>query len=73
MNSGCENLSKEELISIIILLREELAQLKRMIYGTKSERFVPAVAPEQGTLGFDTETSSAQVAETAVAPAGQCH
>jgi transposase len=70
MNSGCENLSKEELISIIILLREELAQLKRMIYGTKSERFVPAVAPEQGTLGFDTETSSAQVAETAVAPAG---
>jgi transposase len=56
MYSEYENISREELISTIILLREELTQLKRMVFGTKSERFVPAVPPEQGTLGLDTET-----------------
>jgi transposase len=50
-----ENSSKEELISTIILLKEELAQLKRMIFGVKSERFVPAVVPEQVMLGFEAQ------------------
>jgi hypothetical protein len=55
MISAYENSSKEELISTIILLKEELAQLKRMIFGVKSERFVPALVPEQATLGFEAQ------------------
>jgi transposase len=55
MYSEYENISREELISTIILLKEELAQLKRMVFGTKSERFVPAVPPEQGVLGFELD------------------
>ena len=31
----------------VALLREELAQLKRLIFGAKSERFVPEGAPNQ--------------------------
>jgi Transposase C of IS166 homeodomain len=55
MISAYENSSKEELISTIILLKEELAQIKRMVFGTKSERFVPSVIAGQGALGFDIE------------------
>ncbi len=40
----------------ILTLQQELAQLKRMIFGTKSERFVPSVAAEQSSFGFDVET-----------------
>jgi transposase len=64
MNTGYENLSKEELIaeltsikdefeSTIIQLRAELDQLKRMIFGSKSERFVPTVNPQQLILDLD--------------------
>lgn len=55
MNTAYENVSREELISTIILLKAELAQIKRMIFGTKSERFVAAVPPEQTSLGFGEE------------------
>lgn len=55
MITAYENSSKEELISTIILLKEELAQLKRMIFGVKSERFVPALVPGQATLGFEVQ------------------
>lgn len=34
-------------------LKHELAQLKKLIYGYKSERFVPAQDPEQLALGFE--------------------
>jgi len=44
----------------ILKLETELAQLKRMIFGSRSERFVPAVPPEQTSLGLETETIEAE-------------
>ena len=44
----------------ILQLQTELAQLKRMIFGSKSERFVPAVSPEQTSLALETETVEAK-------------
>lgn len=78
MNSGYENWSKEEviaeLISIksekelleisLVQLKAELSQIKRMIYGTKSERFVPAVSAEQTSLNFGIEPSVAAPVQT---------
>jgi transposase len=69
MKTAYENLSKEELIAelisvksknellevTVLQLKAELAQLKRMIFGAKSERFVPAVPVEQASLGFELE------------------
>ena len=34
-------------------LKAEVAQLKKLIYGSKSERFVPSVIPEQIRIDFD--------------------
>jgi len=66
MISTYENSSKEELISTIILLQEELTQLKRMIFGTKSERFIPSVVAGQASLGFDVETVVPAVGKQAI-------
>lgn len=66
MISAYENSSKEELISTIILLQEELAQLKRMIFGTKSERFIPSVVAGQASLGFDVEAVMPAVIKQAI-------
>lgn len=46
-------------------LREEIAELKRLIFGSKRERFVPAIDERQLSLELTTETP----AETAEAPA----
>jgi transposase len=78
MNSGYENWSKEELIAEIVSLKSanesleisqlqlqaELTQIKRMIYGTKSERFIAAVSPEQTALNFGIESSVAAPVQT---------
>lgn len=70
-----ENLSKEELIAENIELRklnselqskylsfeQELAALKRLIFGSKSERFVPSAPDEQLSLGLIAEEKSAEV------------
>ncbi|MBX9851346.1 MAG: transposase [Cytophagaceae bacterium] len=68
MQAALENLSKEELIQENILLRTqlisfkaELAQLKRLLYGSKSERFVPSVPDEQLSLGLTAEEKPLEV------------
>jgi transposase len=43
----------------IAQLKFELAQLKRMIFGTKRERFIPQSPPEQLSLAFDSEEEAA--------------
>lgn len=68
-----ENFSKEELLSVVkkIIekyqeqefenqkLQHELAQLKRMLFGSRSERFAPALNPQQTVLPLDIETVAA--------------
>jgi len=68
MKTAYENLGNNSLIGLlcerdfaILTLQQELAQLKRMIFGAKSERFVPAVPVEQGSFGFEIETAVAPV------------
>lgn len=62
METAYENLSKSELIALaeeqafeIEKLKIELDQCKRLIYGAKSERFVPQAHPEQTMLELGLE------------------
>ena len=48
-----ETVNREQNIEITYL-KQELAQLKRMIFGAKSERFIPD-DPGQLSLGLDIE------------------
>lgn len=57
-----EKVKREQDIEIAYL-KQELAQLKRMIFGSKSERFVQQ-DPEQLSLGLDVEQKEAPPAET---------
>jgi transposase len=66
MKTAYENLSNNSLIATlverdfsILTLQQELAQMKRMIFGAKSERFIPLVPIEQTSLGFEMETAVA--------------
>jgi len=52
-------LQKEERIASLelstLLLKTELDKIKRMLFGSKSERFVPEVNPQQAILPFEEE------------------
>lgn len=47
-----------------INLRHELDQLKKFIYGSRHERFVPSVPPEQLSLAINTTTAATPVVVT---------
>ncbi|MFN8712538.1 MAG: IS66 family transposase [Bacteroidota bacterium] len=53
-----EILRREEQDAIIIQLRFELGQLKRMLFGAKHERFVPAASPDQLALSLDRQSAT---------------
>lgn len=65
MITTCENLPVE--VQKIIELKDlrirqlefEIAQIKRMIFGSKSERFIPAVHPSQLALAIEAESVAA--------------
>ena len=54
-----ENINKDEIITLLqsenLKLKSELDQLKRMIFGTKSERFVPSQPANQSILELEIE------------------
>ena len=57
IESLCFNSKLQEQVSeqnvFIAQFKAELAQIKKLIYGSKSERFVPAVNPQQTVLDLD--------------------
>jgi len=57
-NNDLYALSKEELIANILLLQQQVAELKRLIFGQKRERFIPSDSA-QATL-FDMEELSVE-------------
>ena len=75
MINAYNNYSKEELITEIVdvkndnlFLKTELAQLKRMIFGSKSERFLPLQDANQQTLLFSAiETIELEIKQQEIA------
>jgi transposase len=48
-----QNLSKEELVLELVKMHHELDQLKRLVFGSRQERFIPSTAEEQLGLGLN--------------------
>ncbi len=48
----------EELLAEVLLLRQELAQLRRQLFGQRRERFIPSESSGQLDLGLDVEGAS---------------
>jgi hypothetical protein len=61
-----ENKSKEELITELITTKEQLAQYKKLVHGSKSERFVPEVNPQQLLLDLDIPSDKLEDSSTKV-------
>lgn len=66
-----ENLSREELLDVVVKqdfillqLKHELAQFKKLVFGSKHERFTPATSPEQLTLGLPADAADKPQATT---------
>lgn len=51
-------MTREELLGVVSSLYHENQNLKKLIFGSKSERFVPEVAPEQTSLDFGQATET---------------
>ena len=52
-NNELQHLSKEELIAQIQLLQYQLAELKRLIFGQKRERFIPTQSGQTNLFDMD--------------------
>lgn len=50
-----QKLSREDLLLTVVKLHHELDQLKRLVFGSKQERFIPSVPPDQLALGLNVE------------------
>lgn len=59
-----QTISYEQLLIENLQLKDELAQLKRLIYGSRHERFIATTPPEQLSLGINTEKKPAPVIAT---------
>lgn len=57
-----ENLSREELITTVVKLKHELDQFKRLVFGSRHEKFIPTVAAEQ--LALDLAAAEKQLDAT---------
>jgi transposase len=51
----------------LVHTKHELEQLKRMIFGSKSERFIPAKDPNQLDLGFEDEKTQPDTQQGSIA------
>lgn len=56
----------EELYLEHVNLRHELDQLKRLVFGSRHERFVPSTSPEQLALGLEAPSSSQTISPAPV-------
>lgn len=56
-----EKLSHQELVVTILKLKHELDQLKRLVFGSRHERFVPSEPQEQLALGLNLPEPDQQV------------
>lgn len=59
-----QSISYEQLLIENLQLKDELAQLKRLIYGSRHERFIPTTPPEQLSLGINAEQKPTPVTAT---------
>ena len=58
MNAAEKQLSYDELYSEYLKLKQELADLKRLIFGQKRERFIPGQNDHQLSFGLGLEPSA---------------
>ncbi len=59
-----QSISYQQLLIENLQLKDELAQLKRLIYGSRHERFIPTTPPEQLSLGISAEQKPTLVTAT---------